>query len=107
MIELPDKLAFFCVGFRKYIGNRVDWPDRDTTGTQRFKPLIRIPYAEFFCKGLDKRFAILDTRRIRRLGIPDEFVLFGERGELLAELGLDAAGIFQACREMVDEQVEV
>jgi 1-deoxy-D-xylulose-5-phosphate synthase len=44
----------------------------------------------------------LDTRRLRRLGIPDEFVQHAERGELLAELGLDARGIFAACRELAE-----
>ena len=40
----------------------------------------------------------LDTRRIHRLGIPDEFVSFGERGELLADLGLDTEGIYEICK---------
>jgi len=40
----------------------------------------------------------LDTRRIRRLGIPDCFVEHGERAELLADLELDAPGIAQICR---------
>jgi 1-deoxy-D-xylulose-5-phosphate synthase len=35
----------------------------------------------------------LDTRNIIRLGLPDQFVEHAERGELLADLGLDAAGI--------------
>ena len=42
----------------------------------------------------------LDTSRVRRLGIPDRFIEHGERGELLADLGLDAAGIARACRQM-------
>lgn len=42
-----------------------------------------------------------DTSRVRRLGIPDRFIEHAERGELLADLGLDAAGIASACREMV------
>jgi len=37
---------------------------------------------------------------IRRLGLPDRFIEHGERGELLAELGLDAVGIARACREL-------
>jgi 1-deoxy-D-xylulose-5-phosphate synthase len=37
---------------------------------------------------------------IRRIGLPDRFVEHGERGELLAELGLDAAGIARACRNL-------
>jgi 1-deoxy-D-xylulose-5-phosphate synthase len=35
---------------------------------------------------------------IVRLGLPDRFVEHGERGELLADLGLDAAGIAATCR---------
>jgi 1-deoxy-D-xylulose-5-phosphate synthase len=42
----------------------------------------------------------LDTSRVRRLGIPDKFIEHGERGELLADLGLDTAGIVGACREL-------
>ena len=37
----------------------------------------------------------LDTNRIHRLGLPDRFAEHGERGELLSDLGLDAAGIAQ------------
>lgn len=39
-----------------------------------------------------------DTRIMRTLGIPDAFVEHGERGELLADLGLDPAGIASTCR---------
>jgi 1-deoxy-D-xylulose-5-phosphate synthase len=35
-----------------------------------------------------------------RLGLPDQFVEHGERGELLADLGLDAAGIAATCRRL-------
>ena len=42
----------------------------------------------------------LDTSHVRRLGIPDRFIEHGDRGELLADLGLDAAGIARACRQM-------
>jgi 1-deoxy-D-xylulose-5-phosphate synthase len=41
----------------------------------------------------------LDTRSIVRLGIPDRFVEHGERGELLAGLGLDVAGLCAAVRK--------
>jgi 1-deoxy-D-xylulose-5-phosphate synthase len=34
-----------------------------------------------------------------RLGLPDSFIEHGEQGQLLAELGLDAAGIVQAVRQ--------
>ncbi len=42
----------------------------------------------------------IDTSRVRRLGIPDHFIEHGERGELLADLGLDTAGIVAACRAL-------
>ena len=50
----------------------------------------------------------LDTRRVRRLGVPDRFVEHGDRSELLADLGLDAEGIAQACRDLATsaEQLE-
>ncbi len=48
----------------------------------------------------------IDTRRIRRLGIPDRFIEHGERAELLADLGLDCPGIARVVREM-GEQVSV
>jgi len=38
----------------------------------------------------------LDTRRLRRLGIPDHYVEHATREELLADLGLDAEGIVAA-----------
>jgi len=41
----------------------------------------------------------LATDKIRRLGIPDQFIEHGDRGELLADLSLDAAGIARTCRE--------
>jgi 1-deoxy-D-xylulose-5-phosphate synthase len=47
----------------------------------------------------------LDTRHISRLGIPDKFIEHGERGELLAELGLDARGIAATCRSLVNRVV--
>ena len=37
---------------------------------------------------------------IVRLGLPDRFVQHGERGELLAEVGLDATGIAATCRRL-------
>ncbi len=40
----------------------------------------------------------LPARHVRRLGIPDRFIEHGERGELLADLGLDVAGIVNAAR---------
>jgi 1-deoxy-D-xylulose-5-phosphate synthase len=40
----------------------------------------------------------LDTRGIMRLGLPDRFIEHGERGELLADVGLDVAGLCVAVR---------
>jgi 1-deoxy-D-xylulose-5-phosphate synthase len=42
----------------------------------------------------------LDAGRVRRLGVPDRFIEHGTRDQLLADLGLDAEGIAQTCREM-------
>ncbi len=39
------------------------------------------------------------TEAIYRLGLPDAYVEHGERGELLADLGLEAEGIANACRQ--------
>jgi 1-deoxy-D-xylulose-5-phosphate synthase len=54
----------------------------------------------------------LDARHVVRLGIPDRFIEHGERGELLAELGLDVDGICRTVRreldrEAVEESMEV
>jgi 1-deoxy-D-xylulose-5-phosphate synthase len=45
----------------------------------------------------------LDTAHVRRLGVPDQFIEHGSRQELLADLGLDAAGIARACREWMEQ----
>ncbi len=42
----------------------------------------------------------IELSRIRRLGIPDQFIEHGEREELLADLSLDARGIVDACRQL-------
>lgn len=44
----------------------------------------------------------LDTSSIRRLGIPDFYVEHGERDELLADLGLNAEGIANTCRQLAE-----
>ncbi len=41
----------------------------------------------------------LNTIHIHRLGIPDRFIEHGPRTELLADLGLDAAGIVRSCQQ--------
>ncbi|MEO8497059.1 MAG: transketolase C-terminal domain-containing protein, partial [Planctomycetota bacterium] len=48
----------------------------------------------------------LDATRVRRLGIPDQFTEHGTREELLADLGLDADGIANACRELCGIKVQ-
>jgi len=40
----------------------------------------------------------IDTRNLIRLGIPDRFIEHAERGELLADLGLDVEGLCRAAR---------
>ena len=42
----------------------------------------------------------VDSGKVRRLGIGDHYVEHGDRGELLADLGLDAAGVAAACGEL-------
>jgi len=42
----------------------------------------------------------LSTAHVRRLGIPDRFIEHAERGELLADLGLDVPGLVKAAREL-------
>ncbi len=44
----------------------------------------------------------VDASHVKRLGIPDVFVEFGERGELLDELRLQAVGIVETCREQFE-----
>jgi 1-deoxy-D-xylulose-5-phosphate synthase len=45
----------------------------------------------------------LDARHVVRLGIPDRFIEHAERGELLAELGLDVDGICATVRRMLGD----
>jgi 1-deoxy-D-xylulose-5-phosphate synthase len=40
----------------------------------------------------------IDTRNVVRLGIPDRFIEHAERGELLADLGLDVDGLCRTAR---------
>jgi 1-deoxy-D-xylulose-5-phosphate synthase len=42
----------------------------------------------------------ISAANVRRLGIPDRFIEHAERGELLADLGLDPAGIASTCRQL-------
>jgi 1-deoxy-D-xylulose-5-phosphate synthase len=50
--------------------------------------------------------ARLSTANVHRLGIPDHYVEHGERNELLADLGLNAAGIARKCRELAAAEHE-
>ncbi|MDR1141382.1 MAG: 1-deoxy-D-xylulose-5-phosphate synthase [Planctomycetaceae bacterium] len=45
--------------------------------------------------------AQLDTRNLRRLGIPDHYVEHGERSELLEGLGLNEKQLVKVCREII------
>ena len=44
---------------------------------------------------------------LKRVGLPDAFVDFGSRDELLAEHGLDVDGLCEAAREMAERSVTV
>jgi 1-deoxy-D-xylulose-5-phosphate synthase len=48
--------------------------------------------------------ARLDTRNVVRLGLPDRFVEHAERGELLADLGLDVNGIVATVRRALGRE---
>jgi 1-deoxy-D-xylulose-5-phosphate synthase len=48
----------------------------------------------------------LDARNIVRLGIPGRFIEHAERGELLADLGLDVAGIGNTIRQALEKRSE-
>lgn len=45
----------------------------------------------------------LNTSHLKRLGIPDRFIEHGNRKELLADLGLDVAGITATARELAQQ----
>jgi 1-deoxy-D-xylulose-5-phosphate synthase len=45
----------------------------------------------------------IDASRVVRLGLPDRYIEHGERDELLADLGLDAAGIVGTCQRLAAE----
>jgi 1-deoxy-D-xylulose-5-phosphate synthase len=48
----------------------------------------------------------IDTSHVRRLGLPDRFIEHGERGELLADLGLDVSGLCATVRRALPHKVE-
>ena len=45
----------------------------------------------------------INTSHLKRLGIPDRFIEHGNRKELLADLGLDVAGITATSRELAQQ----
>jgi 1-deoxy-D-xylulose-5-phosphate synthase len=48
----------------------------------------------------------LDARHVLRLGLPDRFIEHGERGELMADLGLDVSGLCATVRRAVGRKIE-
>jgi 1-deoxy-D-xylulose-5-phosphate synthase len=48
----------------------------------------------------------LDARHVVRLGLPDRFVEHAERGELLADLGLDVTGICRTVRQAIEKRAK-
>ncbi|MCE5267239.1 MAG: 1-deoxy-D-xylulose-5-phosphate synthase [Planctomycetaceae bacterium] len=48
----------------------------------------------------------LDASHLHRLGVPDRYLEHGPRNELLADLGLDAAGIANQCLQWLGRHVE-
>ena len=48
----------------------------------------------------------LDTRSIRVLALPDEFVEHGDRGDLLDQHGLSVPKIAQTCRTMMNSRIQ-
>ncbi len=49
----------------------------------------------------------LNSSHVCRLGIPDIFVEHGERSELLCDLGLDADGVYRACKDMAQDTADM
>ncbi len=54
-------------------------------------------------EAFERRGLLGQGLQIRRLGLPDEFVTHGDQGAQRAALGLDAAGVERACRELVGQ----
>jgi len=54
----------------------------------------------------ERRGIVADGLRVRRLGLPDEFVTHGDQARQRAQLGLDAEGIARACRELMVERAK-
>jgi 1-deoxy-D-xylulose-5-phosphate synthase len=48
----------------------------------------------------------LPTRHIKRLGVPDRWIMHAERNEQLAEMGIDDAGVLAAVLELIDRDAD-
>ncbi len=57
------------------------------------------------CLELFARRDLLPRLRVRQLGLPDRFITHGDVARQRAALGLDAAGIAGAARELLDDRV--
>jgi 1-deoxy-D-xylulose-5-phosphate synthase len=53
------------------------------------------------CLEAFERHGLLDRLHVKRLGLPDEFVTHGDAAKQRVRLGLDAAGIAAAARELI------
>lgn len=49
----------------------------------------------------------IPTTHLKRLGLPDQFIEHGERSELLADLGLDVAGLMHTVHELAARKREL
>ncbi|HTT71860.1 MAG TPA: 1-deoxy-D-xylulose-5-phosphate synthase [Anaeromyxobacteraceae bacterium] len=59
------------------------------------------------CLEAFERHGLLARLRVRRLGLPDRFVTHGDAAKQRSLLGLDAAGIAAAGRELLDDRVPI
>jgi 1-deoxy-D-xylulose-5-phosphate synthase len=55
-------------------------------------------------EAFERRGLLAAGLRVKRLGIPDQFVTHGDAEKQRKELGFDATGIADACRELVGER---
>jgi 1-deoxy-D-xylulose-5-phosphate synthase len=53
---------------------------------------------------LERRGLVASGLPVRRLGLPDAFITHGDVAKQRAELGIDAAGIARACRELLGDR---
>ncbi len=59
------------------------------------------------CLEAFERRGLLSQVRVRRLGLPDEFITHGEVSKQRSQFGLDAAGIAAAARELLSDRVRI